>query len=207
MPTVDVYSLDNEKVGSLELAEEVFGEEFREDLIWEVARSQMARMRKGASSSKTRAQVRGTGAKPFRQKRTGRARQGTRRAPHHKGGGTAFGPHPRSFSYHAPKKVRRKALRSALSGQARDQKLTVVKDFALPEIKTKRLAEILAKFGRERALLIDDKTNLNLKLSARNLPNFAVRPVEGLNLVELLRFENLVITESCIKRLEEELKP
>jgi len=206
MPTVDVYNLESEKVGTLDLADEVFGEQTREDLIWEVVRCQMARMRKGCSSTKTRAQVSGTGAKPFRQKRTGRARQGTRRAPHHRGGGRAFGPHPRSYAYQVPKKVRRKALRSALSSQLRDDRLTVVKDFGLSEIKTKRLVQILGNLGRRKALLVDDKSNRNLKLSARNLPDYEFRPVEGVNLVDLLRFENLVISESSIKRLEGELK-
>ena len=110
MPTVDVVDFENKKVGSLELAEEVFGAKVRQDLIWEVVKCQMARMRKGSASTKTRAQVSGSGAKPFSQKRTGRARQGTKRSPHHRGGGVAFGPTPRSFAYNVPKKVRKKAL-------------------------------------------------------------------------------------------------
>ncbi len=206
MPTVDVVDLENKKVGSLELADEVFGAKVRQDLIWEVVKCQMARMRKGTASTKTRAQVSGSGAKPFRQKRTGRARQGTKRSPHHRGGGVAFGPTPRSFGYKVPKKVRRKALISALSEQVRDNKLTVLKDFTLSEIKTKSLASALKKLGRKKALLVDEKGNDKLKLSARNLAKFAFRPVEGLNLVELLRYENLVITEASIKKLEGELK-
>ena len=170
MPAIDVWNLEHEKVGTIELADEVFGQKLREDLIWEAVRNQMARRRKGTASVKTRATVSGTGAKPFRQKRTGRARQGTRRAPHHVGGGVAFGPKPRSYAYRIPKKVRRLALLSVLSMHARDQKLIVVKDFDLPEIKTKRLAEILKRFGLPKALLVDRKDNLNLKLSARNLP-------------------------------------
>lgn len=207
MPTVDVVNLENEKVGSLDLADDIFNEPTREDLIWEVVRCQSARMRAGNHSTKTRAEVSGSGAKPFRQKRTGRARQGTKRAPHHRGGGVAFGPKPRSYSYNVTKKMRRKALRSALSNQIREQRLTVVKDFAIPEIKTKALADVLQKLGREKALLVDTKENKTLKLSARNLPKFAFRPLEGMNLVELLRYENLVISESCIKQLEGELKP
>lgn len=206
MPTVDVVNLENEKVGSLDLADDVFGAEVRQDLIWEVVKCQMARRRKGNASTKTRAEVRGTGAKPFRQKRTGRARQGTRRSPHHEGGGVAFGPKPRSYAYRVPKKVRRKALCAALSGQVAENRLTVVKDFDLAEIKTKVLAEALGKLGREKALLVDAKENKNLKLSARNLATFAFRPDNGINLVDLLKFENLVISESAIKRLEGELK-
>lgn len=207
MPTVDIYNLENEKVGSLDLSDDVFGEPTRQDLIWEVVRCQMARQRKGTASSKTRAQVSGTGAKPFAQKRTGRARQGTKRSPNQRGGGAAFGPHPRSFSFQLPKKVRRKALRVALSDQVRGAKLTVIQDFSLEAIKTQKLASVLEKLGRAKGLLVDDKTNQNLKLSARNMPNFTFRPVEGINLVDLLRYENLVISEASIKRLEGELKP
>jgi len=207
MPTVDVWNLEHEKVGTLDLADEVFGLKSREDLVWEVVKCQMARRRKGTASTKTRADVSGTGAKPFRQKRTGRARQGTQRSPHHEGGGVAFGPKPRSYSYQVPKKVRRQALRTALSDRAREQKLFVIKDFSLPEIKTKKLAGALQKFGLSRVLLIDKKDNANLKLSARNLPTVCFRPLEGLNLVELLRYENLMISESSLKQLEGELKP
>jgi large subunit ribosomal protein L4 len=207
MPTVDVWNLEHKKVGTLDLAEEVFGLETRDDLIWEVVRNQMARRRKGTSSTKTRATVSGTGAKPFRQKRTGRARQGTERAPHHVGGGKAFGPKPRSYSYRIPKKIRRKALRSVLSGQARDNKLVVVKDFDLGEIKTKRLHEILESFGLSRALVVDAKDNRNLKLSARNMPDVGFRSQEGLNVVELLRFENIMISEASVKQLQEDLMP
>jgi len=206
MPTVDVWNLEHEKVGTLELAEDVFGLKSRQDLVWEVVKCQMARRRKGSASTKTRADVSGTGAKPFRQKRTGRARQGTQRSPHHEGGGVAFGPKPRSYAYNVPKKVRRQALCSALSDQAREQKLWVIKDFDLSETKTKRLFGAMQKFGLSRALLIDRKDNANLKLSARNLPTFCFRPPEGLNLVDLLRYENLMISESSLKKLEGELK-
>ncbi len=207
MPTVDVWSLEHEKVGTIDLADEVFGQDTREELVWEVVRNQMARRRRGTASTKTRATVSGTGAKPFRQKRTGRARQGTERAPHHEGGGRAFGPKPRSFSYRVPKKIRRQALRSVLSGQARENKLVVVKDLELSEVKTKRLFEILKSFGLSRALLVDAKGNLNLKLSARNMPDVGFRSPEGLNLVELLRYENMVISEASVRQLQEELMP
>ena len=207
MPTVDVWTLEHKKVGTLDLAEEVFGLETRDDLIQEVVRNQMARRRKGTASTKTRATVSGTGAKPFRQKRTGRARQGTERAPHHVGGGKAFGPKPRSYSYRVPKKIRRQALRSVLSGQARENKLLVVKDFDLGEIKTKHLSEILKNFGLSRALVVDAKDNRNLKLSARNMPDVGFRSQEGLNVVELLRFENVMISEASVKQLQEDLMP
>jgi large subunit ribosomal protein L4 len=207
MPTVDVWNLEHKKVGTLDLADEVFGVEARDDLIWEVVRNQMARRRKGTACTKTRGTVSGTGAKPFRQKRTGRARQGTERAPHHAGGGRAFGPKPRSYSYKVPKKIRRQAMRSVLSGQARDNKLLVVKDFDLGEIKTKRLFKILQSFGLSRALVVDATDNRNLKLSARNMPDVGFRSQEGLNVVELLRFENIMISEASVKQLQEDLMP
>jgi large subunit ribosomal protein L4 len=206
MPTVDVWNLDHEKVGTLELADEVFGQASRLDLVSDAVRCQMARMRMGNASTKTRADVSGTGAKPFRQKRTGRARQGTRRAPHHRGGGTAFGPHPRKYKMKLPKKVRRIALRSMLSDQAREQKLIVVKDFELKEIKTKRMAQVFESFGLQRCLVVDQKDNQMLKLSVRNLPRSDFRTVEGLNLVELLRYGALMISETSVKQLEGELK-
>jgi large subunit ribosomal protein L4 len=205
MPTVDVWNLEHEKVGTLELAEEVFGQVSRHDLVSDVARSQMARIRKGCASTKTRAKVSGTGAKPFRQKRTGRARQGTRRAPHHRGGGTAWGPHPRLYKPRLNKKVRRLALRSLLSDQARDEKLFVVKDFELQEIKTKRLAKVIDSFGLKKCLLVDRKDNDKLKMSIRNLPHSVFRSVDGLNLLDLLRFDALLISEASVKQLEGEL--
>jgi large subunit ribosomal protein L4 len=206
MPTIEVWNLKHEKVGTLELADEVFGQKKREDLIWEVVKSQMAKMRKGTASTKTRAEVSGTGAKPFRQKRTGRARQGTRRSPHHVGGGVAFGPKPRAYNRRTNKKVRRLALCSALSSQAEEKKLVVVKDFELAEIKTKYMAEVVKSFGFDQGLLVDNKDNAKLKMSVRNLPRFNYRSIDGLNLVDILRYQNLMISETSIKQLEEELK-
>jgi len=206
MPTLDVFNLDNEKVGTVALSEEVFGRPAHDAVIWEVVKCQMARRRAGTASVKTRAEVTASGKKPYKQKRTGRARQGTEVAPQHRGGGVAFGPRPRSFAYRVPKKVQRLALCTALSDQLRGARLRVVKDFTLAEIKTKRLAEVLKRMGLEKAMLVDEKDNQKLKLSARNLARVTFRPVEGLNLVDLLRYENLLISESSIKRLDGELQ-
>jgi large subunit ribosomal protein L4 len=207
MPTVDVWNLEHEKVGTLDLADDVFGVASRDYLLWEVVKNQRARMRGGTASTKTRSAVSGTGKKPYKQKHTGRARQGSLRSPHMRGGGVAFGPHPRSYSYSVPKKVRKEALRTALSNQTREQKLVVVKDFELPEIKTKRLADVLTKFGLAKGLLVDAKVNDKLKKSTRNLRSFIFRSVEGLNLVELLQYENLMISAASLKKLEGDLKP
>jgi len=207
MPTVDVFNLEHKKVGSLQLSDEVFGQESRSDVVWAVVKAQMARRRSGTAATKTRGAVSGTGKKPYRQKHTGRARQGTTRGPQHRKGGVAFGPHPRSYAQNVPKKVRRVALRAVLSDQARDGKLFVVKDFTMPRIKTQGLIAVLEKFGLQRGLLVDVKTNQNLKLSARNLATFGFRATEAVNLVDLLRYGNLMISEASIKQLEEELRP
>jgi large subunit ribosomal protein L4 len=207
MPTVDVWNLEHHKVGTMNLGNEVFGQESREDLVWQVVKAQMARRRKGTASTKTRSAVAGSGIKPFRQKGTGRARQGGRTGPHQRGGGVAFGPHPRSYAFHVPKKVRRQALRSVLSDRVREQKIFVIKDFKLAEVKTKKLDGILKKFGLGKGLLVDGKENQNLHKSARNMANFSFRSLEGLSIIDLMKYEHLMISESSIKKLEEELKP
>ncbi|NMB76825.1 MAG: 50S ribosomal protein L4 [Myxococcales bacterium] len=206
MPNVDLYNLEHKKVGSLSLSDEVFGVEPNAAVVWEVVKAQMARRRRGTAATKTRGAVSGTGKKPYGQKHTGRARQGTMRAPHHRKGGVAFGPHPRSYAYQVPRKVRRLALRSVLSQQAREGRLVVVDDFRLPQVKTKVLAQILSKFGLERGLLVDAAENLNLKKSARNLASFLFRRVEAINLIELMRYGTLMISKQGVEKLEEGLR-
>lgn len=206
MPNVDLYNLEHKKIGSLSLSDEVFGVEPNAAVVWEVVKAQMARRRRGTAATKTRGAVSGTGKKPYGQKHTGRARQGTMRAPQHRKGGVAFGPHPRSYAYQVPRKVRRLALRSVLSQQAREGRLVVVDDFRLPQVKTKALAQILSRFGLERGLLVDDKENLNLKKSARNLAAFLFRRVEAINLIELMRYGTLMISKQGVEKLEEGLR-
>ena len=207
MPTVDVWNKEHEKVGTIELSDDIFGQPWRPDLVSDVVRCQCARMRAGTASTKTRAEVSGTGRKPFRQKRTGRARQGTMRAPHHRGGGVAFGPKPREYKPRVPRKVKHKALCSVLSHQLGSNRLFVLKDLQLPEAKTKQVVQLVRKFGIEKCLLVDEKGNRALRLSARNLPGVEFRPVEGVGLIELLKYDNLVISEQGIKSLEGALKP
>lgn len=204
MATLDVYNLNREKVSEIELSDAVFGAQVKEHLFWEVVKNQLANRRAGTVKTKTRAEVRGTGAKPYRQKGTGRARQGTTRSPHHVGGSVAHGPKPRDYSYTVPKKVRRAALCSALSLKAQDSKLVVLDELALPEIKTKGLKEILDRFELTKALIVD-LDNENLKLSCRNLKGFQVLPPIGVNVYDLLRFEELVLTSRAAKALEERL--
>lgn len=206
MPSIDVYNLKRDKVGQIDLDELVFGAEVKEYLFWEVVRSQLASRRRGTASTKERSDVRGSKRKMFRQKGTGRARKGMRTVPIHKGGGVVFGPHPRDFGYRVPKKVRRAALRSALSKRLQEQRLFVVEDFALDEIKTKKLAEVLKGFELESALLVDER-NEKLNKSARNLKSFKFLPVEGLNVYDVLRYDNLVLTKPSVKVIEGALRP
>jgi large subunit ribosomal protein L4 len=206
MATVDVLNLSGEKVGSLELDDAVFATEVKEHLLWEVVKQQMASRRGGNASTLRRDEVRGGGRKPFRQKGTGRARQGSTRAPNHVGGGKVFTPKPRDYSYDVPKKVRKGALRSALSLRLKEQKLIVFESLALEAAKTKRLVELLDKAGIGQALIVDDKENLNLQRSARNLQAAKFLPPEGLNVYDLLRYPTLVMTAPSAKAVEGALR-
>jgi large subunit ribosomal protein L4 len=205
MATFDVYNQNREKVSEIELSDEIFDTTVKEHLFWEVVRNQLASRRAGTAATKTRSMVQGSGRKPFRQKGTGRARQGTTRSPHYVGGGVAHGPSPRDYSYTVPKKVRRQALRSALSLHAQNNQLTIIEDLELPEIKTRQLVELFTRFEVKKALVIDDEGNQNLEKSCRNLANFQVLPTTGLNVYDLLRFEHIVVTKSAIKTIEERL--
>lgn len=206
MPVVDVYNLKNEKVSELTLDDQVFGVEVKPHLFWEVVRAQLAARRGGNASTKERSDVQGAYRKLFRQKGTGRARKGSVRSPLHRGGGTVFGPHPRSFAYKVPKKVRKGALRSALTKRLLDQKLMVLEAFELDEIKTKALVEILARLGIENALIVDE-ANEKLQKSARNLQKVQFLPTAGLNVHDILRYENLILTVPSVKVIEGALRP
>ena len=206
MPKLKVKNLNNEEVGELELSEIVFGAEVKEHLLHEVIRMQRSRRRSGTACTKERNAVTGGGAKPYRQKGTGRARQGSVTAPNHVGGGVVFGPRPRSYDFSPPKKVRKGAMRSALSLFVGENRMTVVDSFELPEIKTKQLDSILSKLGVESALLIDSRDNSNLKLSARNLAAHQYLPPEGLNVYDLLKHKQLVISKKAVLEIQERLE-
>jgi large subunit ribosomal protein L4 len=206
MPSIDVYNLNRDKVGQIDLDDLVFGAEVKEYLFWEVVRNQLANRRCGTAKVKERGEVRGSTRKMFRQKGTGRARQGNRTVNTHRGGGVVFGPRPRDFGYKVPKKVRRAALRSALSRRLQEQRLIVLEDFSLAEIKTKKLTEVLKRFELDSALLVDER-NENLNKSARNLKSFKFLPVEGLNVYDVLRYDNLILTAPSVKVIEGALRP
>jgi len=199
---IDIVNIEGKKVGALELADAVFGAEVKDYLLWEVVNAQRAAKRAGTHSTLTRANVHGGGKKPFKQKGTGNARQGSSRAPNHVGGGKVFGPHPRDYSYTVPKKVRRAALACALSLRAQERKLVVLDKLSFDAPKTKRLAGILKALGVPSAVVVDGKENVQLSKSARNLAASKYLPPEGLNVYDILDHAGLVITADAVKKIE-----
>ncbi len=207
MPTTKIFNLSNESVGELSLADDVFGVEVNEGLLYDVIKAQLASKRSGSANTKGRAEITATKKKMYKQKGTGRARQGNARAPHHRGGGVAHGPKPRDYSYRPNRKMRIGALKSALSHKLAEGQLTVVENFELAEVKTKALAGILGKLGADKsATIVDTVENEKLRLSARNLPKHLVLPPGGVNPYDLLRHEHLVITKDAIAALEARCK-
>ena len=201
MPTVDVYNQKREKVAEIVLSEDVFGSPARTDLMSAVVRYQDAKSRQGTHKVKGRAEVRGGGKKPFRQKGTGRARQGTTRAPQWRGGGVVHGPTPRSYAFKLNKKVRRAALRSALSHRIAEGSVVILENLELPEIKTKHVQQLLSTFELKDALLVMPERDEKVFLSARNLPNVTFLPVQGVNVKDVLHRGNLVLTAAAVEAL------
>ena len=202
MPILKVKNIEAKDVGEVELSDDVFGVEVKHHLLHEIVRMQRSRKRSGTACTKERNAVAGGGAKPYRQKGTGRARQGSRRAPNHVGGGTVFGPRPRSYDFSPPKKVRRGAMRSALSLLVQREKVIVVDGFELKEIKTRALAKVLRVLGAERALVVDSRDNEKLRRSANNLADSHFLPPEGVNVLDLLRHDELVISRDAVLELQ-----
>jgi large subunit ribosomal protein L4 len=205
MPLVKVYSTGKRKVSEMELDERIFNAEIKDYLLHDIVRMQLAKRRAGTASTKNRSVVRGGGKKPYRQKGTGRARAGSIRSPLWRGGGVIFGPTPRDFGFSIPKKVRKQALRIALSMRVGEGKLLVLNQFQLKEIKTKSFLEVLSRFGMEEALIIIEGENFNLEQSARNAPGVKVLRVEGLNVYDILNHENLIIIKDAVEKIQERL--
>ena len=205
MAKFDVYDLDKKKVGELDLADAVFAGEVNEHLFYEVVKAKLASDRSGTHAVKNRSLVSGGGRKPWKQKGTGRARQGSTRASHWVGGGKAMGPKPRDYSYDVPKKVRKAALRSALALRGNAQQLLIVEKWAPAAPKTGAAAKVLAKLGVKKALVVDDGTNLALAKSVRNLAGHDFLAVEGLNVYDILKHDVLVLTAATAKKIEEAL--
>jgi len=204
MATIDVYNMKREKVGSLELADEVFATEVKEQLFYEVVKAQLASRRQGTAAAKNRSAVSGSTKKLYKQKGTGRARHGSIRAPIYVGGGRAHPPQPRDWSYRPPAQVRTGALRSALSKLNKEGRLVIVDRFELGEIKTKALVAALGTLqAKNRTLVVDTGTNENLKLSIRNCKDHQFLPPEGVNVYDLLRHDTLVLSKDAAKALEQ----
>ncbi|MHA1113240.1 MAG: 50S ribosomal protein L4 [Alphaproteobacteria bacterium] len=201
-----VKNLDNKDVGDIDLMDEVFGVAVRADILGRMVNWQLAKRRAGTHKTKERGEVRGTTAKPFRQKGTGRARQGSVRSPLLRGGGVTFGPRPRSHAFGLPKKVRRLALKSALSAKQADGKLVVVDEVQLDSPKTKALVERIAGFGWASALIIGGAAiDENFVRAAANIPAVDVLPQQGINVYDILRRDTLVLTRDAVRHLEERL--
>jgi large subunit ribosomal protein L4 len=206
MPTLDIYDTNREAVGSIDLEATVFGVEVREHLFHAVVRYQLAKRRQGTHATKGRALISGGGKKPFRQKGTGRARAGTTRAPHWRGGGVVHGPHYRSHAHKLPKRTRRAAVCAALSRRVEENKLTVFQSLALPEIKTRQVCDLLARFEMSKVLLVTAGADDNLERSARNIPGVTVLQVAGVNVYDVLKHDHLAITVEAAAALVQRLK-
>ena len=205
MAKFDVYDLDKKKVGELDLADAVFAGEVNEHLFWEVVKAKLASDRSGTHAVKNRSLVSGGGKKPWKQKGTGRARQGSTRASQFVGGGKAMGPKPRDYSYDVPKRVRKLALRSALALRAGEQKLLIVEKWSPEAPRTGAAAQVLAKLGVKKALVVDGAENANLARSVRNLAGSDFLATQGLNVYDILGHEYLVLTADSARKVEEAL--
>jgi large subunit ribosomal protein L4 len=204
MPQTTLYDRSGATVGSVELSEELFAAPVNVAVLHQVVTAQLAGRRIGTHDTRTRGEIRGGGKKPYRQKGTGRARQGTPTAPHYRGGGVVFGPHPRSYEQRLPKKMRRLALRGALTAKLGDAAIRIVDTFALEQIKTKDFLGILAALNATgRVLVVAPSTDERLKLSARNLPTVEVILADSLNVVDLLKADTIVIEQPALARMEE----
>jgi len=205
MATIDVYNIKKEKVSQIELSDDVFNVPIKEHVLHEVITSQLLERRAGTASVKGRSEVKTSGRKLWRQKGTGRARVGDASSPTRRGGGVAFGPTPRSYSRRVPKKVKKLALRMALTDKLRNDQLVVLQEFDLPEIKTKRFIEVMEEFQVRKALIVTDGKTENLEKSSRNVPWVKVMRYEGLNPYDLLSYEHLFMVQTAVPKIEEAL--
>ena len=204
MPKIDVYDVNGKKVKELELNESVFGIEPNENVVHSVVVNYLANQRQGTQNTKTRAEVSGGGRKPWRQKGTGRARQGSIRAPQWIKGGIALGPRPRSYVYKVNKKERALAVRSVLSAKVQEQELVVVDKLSLKEIKTAEIVKTLANLKVEgKAVVLLPANDVNVQKSARNIEGVKTLTVDTINVYDLLKYNKLVVTEDTVKKLEE----
>jgi large subunit ribosomal protein L4 len=206
MPTIDIKNWDNKKVGSVDLPEEIFAYPYKEHLVHEAVRNYLAGLRQGTHKTKTRSEISGSGKKPFRQKGTGRARQGGNRPPIHRHGGTVFGPAPRDYSYKMNTKEKKAALKSALSQRVKEGKFVVLSDMAVEEAKTNSFAKKVASIGVDgKALLIDSMENTNAVLAARNNPKLNFVDALHVNVYDVVNSRYVVLSQAALDRLTEAL--
>lgn len=207
MPTIDIKDWNNKKVGSADLPDEIFAYPYKEHLIHEAVRNYLAGLRQGTHKTKTRSEVSGSGKKPFRQKGTGRARQGGNRPPIHRHGGTVFGPVPRDYSYKMNAKEKKNALKSALSQRVKEGKLVLLSDLSVEEPKSKALAEKVAKIGVDgKALLVDSLENTNALLASRNNPKLQFVDAGNINVYDVVNSRYIVLSQAALERLTEVLE-
>ena len=203
MANVSVYNMEGKEVGTIELNDAVFGVDVNEHLVHKAVVAQLANKRQGTQKAKTRAEVRGGGRKPWRQKGTGHARQGSIRAPQWKGGGVVFAPTPRDYSQKMNKKEKRAALLSALTSRVVDNKIVVVDELKMDEIKTKRFAEVLNNLKVDKALVVVADDNKNVVLSAKNIPTVKTAYTNTINVYDILKYNTLVLSKDVVAKIEE----
>ena len=203
MANVSVYNMEGKEVGTIELNDAVFGVEVNEHLVHMAVVNQLANNRQGTQSAKTRSEVSGGGRKPWRQKGTGHARQGSTRSPQWTGGGVVFAPKPRDYSFKMNKKEKRIALLSALSSKVADNKIVVLDAFNLDEVKTKKFAEVMSNLKVDKALVVIEGENKNVVLSGRNIPSVKVTATNEINTYDVLKYTTLVVTKAAVEKLEE----
>ena len=204
MPKVNVYNMQGEIVEQIELSENIFGIEINEHVVYEVVKNQLANKRQGTQSTKTRGEVRGGGRKPWKQKGTGRARAGSTNSPIFVGGGIAFGPKPRDYSYKVPKKVRRLALKSVLTSKVQENEIIVIDHLDFNSPKTKDMVNLLAKLNADKkALIVMDEKNINVIKSSKNIPHVETALVNTMNVYDILKYNSFIITKDAVRKVEE----
>ena len=204
MPKVNVYNMQGEVVEQIELSENIFGIEINEHVVYEVVKNQLANKRQGTQSTKTRAEVRGGGRKPWKQKGTGRARAGSTNSPIFVGGGVTFGPKPRDYSYKVPKKVRRLALKSVLTSKVQENEIIVIDHLDFNSPKTKDMVNLLARLNADKkALIVMDEKNVNVIKSSQNIPHVQTALVTTMNVYDILKYNSFIITKDAVRNVEE----
>ncbi|MCK9268692.1 MAG: 50S ribosomal protein L4 [Alkaliphilus sp.] len=204
MPKVTIYNISGDQVGEIELSDDVFGIEINENAMYEVVKNQLANKRQGTQSTKTRAEVRGGGRKPWRQKGTGRARVGSSRSPLWIGGGVSFAPKPRDYSYRLPKKIRKLAMKSALTSKVNNDEIIVLDGLNISAPRTKEMVNILNNLNADKkALIVMDEKNDAVIKSARNIPGVKTTSVNTLNVYDILKYDKFIITKDAVQKVEE----